>query len=381
VSKSRQFLRAAYRVLASVVLNWENPAGLDRPLFYDFSHWQLVVNMAIAKAMGAFGMISRATNGTATPDDTFQANWLHAYEQGMYRASYHVLRPSQPLVAQVDNWYKANPTIDTLPRWIDLELHENQAPEKIATMTWEVSEIVQSRDGALPGIYGRYLLINQWLSPFWTADMLNKHWWWLAQYTADRIREHAGPPTLPNKVLRERVFMHQTADKKPDPPGMCSGSATVDHDRLEVCGNDEVHTWIAQNFGGSAPPPPPPVTIIQPIKKVRVTANLNVRSSASSASADLGTLKYGSIVPVIESVSGWYRASGWFNASSSYVVPLENSEHVKVIVSALNMRSGPGVAFVDLGEVFLNTDMTIVEQYGEWGRFDGWISKSYAVDL
>ena len=65
------------------------------------------------------------------------------------------------------------------------------------------------------------------------------------------------------------------------------------------------------------PPVEPPVVII-PIKYVYVTAgSLNMRSAPGDLSpqADIGTLRYGSDVPVIEEKDGWYRIEGWISSA------------------------------------------------------------------
>jgi len=127
----------------------------------------------------------------------------------------------------------------------------------IANQVWEMSERVADYDGVRPIIYSRYLLINQWLSPYWSGTMLNEHYYILAQYLYDRTREHPGPPTLPSGVDESRIVMHQTADKKLTPPGEAE-SATIDWDRWELGNAEEMQQWIAEAWGGETEPPPDP---------------------------------------------------------------------------------------------------------------------------
>ena len=246
--------RAAYATLAT----FEDPTGTNRPLWGDYSRYQLLVNLAIARARGVLGAAFRSGISWAYTDPFFNANYTNASHNDMYRTSYHVTYPDQPVVAQVDNWYRIHPVIDIIPRWIDLELQRGMTPAAIADHTWKVSELVKSRDGIRPGIYSRKQLIDLWLSPYWSIDMLNDHFWWLAQYLLTRWIEHPGPPALPNKVRRDRIVLHQTADKKPGFPGEQNGSASVDWDRWEIGNVPEMHQWIAENWGGQTPPPPPP---------------------------------------------------------------------------------------------------------------------------
>lgn len=245
--------RLVYLPLGKILSPLEDPVGTDRPLWRDYSYWQGVVDMAVAAANGVYGMFSRAGIGSTYTDPTFLANYASAAAHGIRRSSYHVLNPTQPVSAQADLWYAAHAAIDGIPRAIDLESSYGAQPVQIADVAWEMSEIVLVRDGYRPIIYSRYGLVNSWLSPFWTPDMLNQHFFWLAQYLYDRTREHAGPPTLPANVNRERVVLHQAADKKADFPGECSGSVVVDYDRWEIGDAAGMVSWIAANWAAVPP--------------------------------------------------------------------------------------------------------------------------------
>jgi len=69
-------------------------------------------------------------------------------------------------------------------------------------------------------------------------------------------------------------------------------------------------------FEGETPPSPTLPTEIVPIRRVQVTASaLNVRSLPSATSKDLGDLRFGDILPIIEERDGWYRVDGWISKS------------------------------------------------------------------
>jgi hypothetical protein len=289
-----------------------DPTGTDRPLWRDYSRYQVMVNFDIAKANGVLGMAARAGISYGYIDPFFATNYKGAGNVEMYRTSYHVLYPDQPVVKQADeSWYKAHPAIDIIPRVIDLELDRSQPWTKIADQTWAMSELVLSRDGVRPIIYSRYLLINQWLQS-WTSEMLNDHYWWLAQYSWFGYREHAGPPTLPKLVRRDRVILHQTSDHKLAPPGEVQSRA-VDWDRWEIGNEQEMHTWISENWGGASPPPPPPPAPY--IERVKVTASaLNIRSEPSADAEDIGTLQAGTDVTITEKTGVWLKLKiGWIH--------------------------------------------------------------------
>jgi hypothetical protein len=215
-----------YHLASPALLQFEDPVGLERPLWRDLSRYQGVWNASISVANGVFGMASRAGISWGYQDAWFPANWANAGAVDMYRTSYHVLYPSENVTRQADNWYRVHPAIEVIPRVIDLEVSTSSSARRIADATWNMSEIVLARDGVRPLIYSRYQLINAWLVPYWTAEMLNQHYYWLAQFLYDRVREHPGPPTLPRNVEEKNVFMHQTADKKPGFPGEVESRCT-----------------------------------------------------------------------------------------------------------------------------------------------------------
>lgn len=238
---------------------FESPIGLSRPLWRDISAWQGNWNASVSKMNGVKGVFIRATRGSEYQDVRFAENWAKA--EGMYRASYHVLFPDESVGRQLDNWYSMNPEIDVIPRVIDMELERGCSPEYIAYQMWQMSCIINSRDGVRPIIYSRRLLIDDWLDN-WTKEKLHIHYYWLAQYLLDRVREHPGPPTLPKRVSESRIIMHQTADKKPGFPEEVE-SNSVDYDRWEIGTEEQMHLWIFDTWGGDELPPPSQETKVE----------------------------------------------------------------------------------------------------------------------
>lgn len=297
--------------LAKIAGVFEDPTGTARPLFRDYSKYQQKVNFDIAKSIGVQGMAARCGISWGYTDPWFQRNWDESGRVGIYRTSYHVLYPSESVIRQADNWFRIHPKIDILPRVIDLELGQNQLWATIARKTKEMSDIVLERDGVRPIIYSRYRIIDQWLSA-WPVELLNDHWYWLAQYSWFGYREHAGPPTLPKRVARGRVLLHQTSDHKLAPPGEVA-SKSVDWDRWEIGNEAQMHQFISAAFGGDTTPPPPPPP--EPTSySVRVTANvLNVREKASASSTDLGELIKNSVVPISVESGDWLKIKGWIH--------------------------------------------------------------------
>lgn len=178
----------------------------------------------------------RATISWGYQDNWFPANWRGAGEYGLFRMSYHVIYPKQPALRQMDNFFRTAPEPGEFGmRVLDFELegdgrddpHPATRNQQQDTL-WKCSEICKQRDGKLPIIYSRAEFVNRQLRS-WSSELLNAHYWWLAQYTWSRVREHPGPPTLPAKVLPERVLFQQTADRA---KGFGVQSWSLDRDRF-----------------------------------------------------------------------------------------------------------------------------------------------------
>jgi hypothetical protein len=279
------------------------------------SYWQGVVNFDVLKADGAHGVFCRAGVGASYTDPTFAGNYLKAGAAGLLRSSYFVINPMHTVTAQIDRWYMAHPERDVVPRSIDLESDYGAPAAQIADRTWQMCEIVKVRDGVYPIIYTRKMLADLWLAS-WTLTQKNSLEWWLAQYLLDVTKEHPGPPDKPNGVNVGQVILHQTSDKLPPPPGG-AGSKALDRDRWCLGDTAAMYVYINDAWGTSAPPFPPEPCAEEIIKTVKVNvtgAYLNVRAEPTSASVDLGELYDDSVVPVVEEKNGWYRiGQGWIS--------------------------------------------------------------------
>jgi hypothetical protein len=307
-------------ILNNAITSFEDPTGLERPLWRDYSRYQGEINADIAAANGVLGAAHRATISYGYTDPFYALNYASLGRSGIKRTSYHVLYPDQSALRQADNWYKVQPVLDGIPRVIDLELKRNQAPAKIAAVTWDMVEIVKQRDGIPPILYSRYRLIDEWLDS-WTQEMLDSIWYWLAQYSWFGYREHAGPPTLPKRVKRSLVVLHQTSDHKLAPAGEVK-SKSVDWDRWEIGNEAQMNEWIRVNWGGGVVEPPEPIQAVEPIDHVRTTVNLNMRTLPSTSGIDIGTLARGSDVSITKRAGDWGLVEGWIK-EEGYTEPYD----------------------------------------------------------
>lgn len=198
----------------------------------------------------------RASISWGYKDSLFPNYWQEIGRVGIYRCAYHVTWSKQDVLRQMDNFYAAAPMPGELPRVLDFEVSGDggsdpkpATPAQHAETIMGCSDLILSRDGARPIIYTRTRLVSEWLRD-WSKEDLNAHWWWLAQYTLDRVREHPGPPDLPKGLSAERVLIHQTADKT---PGVGVESRALDRDRWQLGDEKALHEFV----GVEMPAPPP----------------------------------------------------------------------------------------------------------------------------
>jgi hypothetical protein len=234
---------------------FENPIGLSRPLWRDYSKYDLEVDFLVARLMGVDGFANRSTIGWSGVDPSFPINYQKGGDQGLYRTSYHVLHPDLSITRQMDHWFKHHPTIDCIPRVLDAELQNGLNDAQVGEAIWRSCEIVKDHDGVYPWLYGRYLQFNKWLK-YWTQDMVESIFYWGARYLWDRTREHPGPPyyapSMTNVTIPESHWiLHQTADKKPAFSNETEREYVVDWDRWEIGNVPQMHEWITAMYGGT----------------------------------------------------------------------------------------------------------------------------------
>jgi len=228
-----------------------------QPLWLDVSKWQGQINYtALSQVDGydkVYGIFSRAGWGEngGYIDQYFERNWSKSKQFGLYRASYYAFWPYYPMMKQLDDWYSTNPTIDLIPRMIDLE--RGDAPFKfIAEQTLLMSDKILERDGVRPIIYSRVDLLEDWITPFWSVDEVNAHYYLLAQYDLGDGKEYNGI-VVPDKVEPKNILWKQTTSKME----IYNGSGFVDRDRWIWTDVETMHEQIQSMWGTEEPPTPP----------------------------------------------------------------------------------------------------------------------------
>jgi len=241
-----------------------------------------LIDPQIAIDNGVVGFILRSGTSWTYKDPTF--NYLWDKIVGVYKTSYHNFSPGADPDAQIDNWLTQHPVINHMPRFSAVEGNYNDLePYQIAATFYDFSETYKARVGQRCGIYTRKQLADLWLTPFLDEDWLNEHWWWIAQYDANRYTEQLDKVIIPpNGVLLKRCWLKQTADQMAGFPGEAE-SGFIDRSRFQF---ENMDGWIAQNFGVPIippiePPVVPPTDCCEELKKDISEINVRLDNKAT----------------------------------------------------------------------------------------------------
>lgn len=269
----------------------------------DISSWNGVMDLSITKAKTQYGFI-RVGYGEGYKDyrcDTYRQDALDIeWPYGIYWYCYpgYSWQKHAEAFAEVANEF---------PFQLDMVIDaETTYLDRNATLDWfiNMSDRVQALTGKVPIIYTSM--------GFWNDHVARSNYFsnrknWVAHWTT------AQAPLTP---LDLSIWGHwqweADGNRKAKEYGMIrDGDPDIDLDRYY--GTPE---QFNEQYGLDLPVPPPPEPIeeIKPKKYVIVTAaGLNMRSLPKANSTDIGTIKYGDDVPVIEEKDGWYKVEGWIS--------------------------------------------------------------------
>lgn len=160
----------------------------------------------------------------------------------------------------------------------------------------------------------------------------------------------------------------------------CPGTDFFGGNKVEDCEQNFI-PLVKLSMDGAEPTPPQ--SLLQ--KYVMVTAfRLNVRTSPSSRSnlaPDRDPVRMGSVLRVYDEHKSWLKISSSQN-HWVYGRYTKDVERYKVSATTLNVRSGPGIVYSQVGQVYKNEQLFIVEEQGNWAKVamdNRWVSKSYLM--
>ena len=132
------------------------------------------------------------------------------------------------------------------------------------------------------------------------------------------------------------------------------------------------------------------------IKTIKTIQTLNIRKGPSGEYDVIKTVPIGTELQVYENLKGWYNVgNGWVNGDSKYSkeIASSNEDHMSTtsplvnlvsskgrvkVNSSLNIRQQPNTTSKIVGLYTNNTEITLLEEKGNWYRTDkGWVFGDY----
>lgn len=107
-----------------------------------------------------------------------------------------------------------------------------------------------------------------------------------------------------------------------------------------------------------------------------------VRKSWANAASQVGA--YSNLDNAKKACDSAGKAYSVFDSNGNVVYPMDNTYRVKVMVNALNIRSGPGTQYKINGCITDSGVYTIVETQGNWMKLKsgmGWICANYVIKI
>ena len=247
----------------------------------DVSKWQGEINFELMRKRGIRYIAIRTSVGNYYLDPMRSVYYQNALANDIYPTDYHVIRPDNSVVSQMDKYFLNRPSGDTPPIWpmvLDDEIHgksitvwknKNKKKYKIVYKKFPPSQItdillgckekVEERDGVTPIHYANLFFLFDFLedvSDIWKMDL------WIAQYgtlNPGRLNERFQPmlDALNNGQGIEHLiyFWQGLADSDDQGPYFGSGSHGLDIDFYMKGGIDD---FISRYITAEEPPPPPP---------------------------------------------------------------------------------------------------------------------------
>jgi len=169
------------------VLQTPTSASVEPIKGIDVSHFQGQIDWdELASSDIEFAYI-KATEGQYYVDPKFHANRSGAQTSGVTYGSYHFFHPDENALAQANHFLKTVGPINQLPPVIDIEVTNNQTPEKIKQGVKIWLDQVEQSTGCKPIIYTNHYFWDENLDQSFSSYPL-----WIADY--------AKAPTLPPGV-------------------------------------------------------------------------------------------------------------------------------------------------------------------------------------
>jgi hypothetical protein len=165
--------------------------------------------------------------------------------------AYHVIYPSQPSRAQVENveriFDKVGGDTGEGPVWIDWELYQDVPPDLQTMRAWYFYSGLVDGLGLRSGFYSGDWFLSRYAVPAsWWAEVD----WWLAHYLKNA--EHPGPPAHPKAIPEDRVIIHQSGSRF---DGRRIGVSSADVDGNRYMGKAPLRVYLGLDDPDEMPDP------------------------------------------------------------------------------------------------------------------------------
>jgi len=297
--------KALYKLLPAQV--WE-VQGID------ISAWNGTMNFAITKTKCQYVFV-RLGYGNQWKDNRCDTYRRDIIAVDMPYGVYWYAKIGQDYNAHANAFAEI---INEFPYQLDVVIDaEETTLDKNGTLSWIMNfyDRLQNLVHGTPMIYTSIGFWDEHVAhSVWTKDIPL----WDATWTL------GGSPTIPTDWrLADPQWEHWQHDADGNGKGPEYGSGPDgDHDMDLNRYWGSVGTFNLHYNAHIEPlfPPTPPIEPLVPISYVITTGNLNMRDRPGyPLGIDIGTLKLGDDIPVMEEKDGWYRIEGWI--SKQYTKP------------------------------------------------------------
>ncbi len=323
----------------------------------DVSRYQGEIDWKKVAAAGYKFAVIRATVGDYYTDPRFYTNWTAAKKALLLVSAYHVVVPTRYADKQIDRLFdvmdKRKPDF---PLVLDVERYDNLSNASVTANIRDCITQITSRGGRRPIIYTARWFWNYHVKP---ASDWSKYDLWVASYTKT--------PVYPTGWTKFKFWQYTGSGKVPGVPGSCDCNWF----------NGDYASLIS--YAGHKPSAPPPEDY--GLRARVIATRLNVRSGPDTSYKIVKTLEKGAVVSLIGlggkdlwvqfAVGKW--AAG-VHAGKQYLEfdstddPADGIS-AKVIAEIMNIRSGPGITYADIGDLKKDDKFDVLAPGGR----DAWV--------
>jgi GH25 family lysozyme M1 (1,4-beta-N-acetylmuramidase) len=270
----------------------------------DFSRWQGVVDWGKFESELYFAFI-QSSYGSAGIDSAFRLNLKEVQHRNVAFGLYHYLKPSADAKKTAQLFYSCwKDSGSQLPPAFDIEQNDGLSINLLNN--WMEKTLGTFNDLAgeevLKVAYSSASFVNGYIGMYPTFDWVKKMIWWIANWTT------AAKPVLPivfSKFAKPPVVDWWQYSSKGIGSKYGASSPNLDLNRSFCKTLAEFNTkygvkLIARPY--TPPPPPPPPSDDTPLGKmwVHTPGGINVRSGPGQSFKDIGDLPYKTIITPIQ---------------------------------------------------------------------------------